>query len=230
MKNLLGYVNRPFSAAGWRAALPSSNIRPLRAGRAVACVIAKVEVLQDKDNPRFIVTNLPAKGFEDQQQQRVDRFCAQKCYEDFYCARGDMENQIKQQYLDLEADRTSSHWMASNQLRLWFSAFALLLFQRLRTLALRGTELANATAGIHHVVQNHNSCRHCRTSSATPCPPRPPCEPFLPSLSIRLSHLGEGLAARTSPKSEQSLNPPAFDMGRPRVNLADREALEAIVE
>jgi len=109
-------------------------------------VIAKAEILQDKDNPRFIVTNLPAEGFEDQQQS-ADRFCAQKCYEDFYCARGDMENQIKQQYLDLEADRTSSHWMASNQLRLWFSAFALLLFQRLRTLALQGTELANATAG-----------------------------------------------------------------------------------
>jgi len=108
-------------------------------------VIAKAEILQDKDNPRFIVTNLPAEGFEDQQQS-ADRFCAQKCYEDFYCARGDMENQIKQQYLDLEADRTSSHWMASNQLRLWFSAFALLLFQRLRTLALQGTELANATA------------------------------------------------------------------------------------
>lgn len=111
-------------------------------------VIAKVEVLQDKDNPRFIVTNLSAEGFEDQQQQQsADRFCAQKCYEDFYCARADMENQIKQQYLDLEADRTSSHWMASNQLRLWFSAFALLLFQRLRTLALQGTELAKATAG-----------------------------------------------------------------------------------
>src|SRR4029077_8506683 len=118
-------------------------------------VIAKVEVLQDKDNPRFIVTNLPDKGFEDQQQQQqqqqeqqsVDRFCAQKCYEDFYCARGDTENQIKQQYLDLEADRTKRHWMASHPLRLWFSAFALLLFQRLRTLALQGTELANATAG-----------------------------------------------------------------------------------
>ena len=110
-------------------------------------VIAKVEVLQEKDNPRFIVTNLPAEGFENQQQQSVDRFGAQKCYEDFYCARGDMENQIKQQYLDLEADRTSSHWMASNQLRLWFSAFALLIFQRLRTLALAGTQLAKATAG-----------------------------------------------------------------------------------
>ena len=58
-----------------------------------------------------------------------------------------MENQIKQQYLDLEADRTSSRWMASNQLRLWFSAFALLLFQRLRTLALKDTELANSTVG-----------------------------------------------------------------------------------
>jgi hypothetical protein len=92
------------------------------------------------------VTNLPAKGF-DQDPDSLDRFGAQKCYENFYCARGDMENQIKQQYLDLEADRTSTHWMASNQLRLWFSAFALLLIQRLRTLALRGTQLANATAG-----------------------------------------------------------------------------------
>src|SRR6202023_3044419 len=102
--------------------------------------------LQDKDNPRFIVTNLPAKDFEDQPRY-ADRFCAQKCYEDFYCARGNMENQIKQQYLDLDADRTSTHWMASNQLRLWLSAFALLLFQRLRTLGLQGTELAHATAG-----------------------------------------------------------------------------------
>jgi hypothetical protein len=109
-------------------------------------VIGKAEVLGDKDNPRFIVTNLAANGFDDDPQS-ADRFCAQKCYEDFYCARGNMENQIKQQYLDLDADRTSTHWMASNQLRLWFSAFALLLFQRLRTLALKGTELANATAG-----------------------------------------------------------------------------------
>ena len=92
------------------------------------------------------MTNLPAKGF-DQDPDSLDRFGAQKCYEMLYCARGDMENQIKQQYLDLEADRTSTHWMASNQLRLWFSAFALLLIQRLRTLALRGTQLANATAG-----------------------------------------------------------------------------------
>ena len=84
------------------------------------------------------MTNLPAKGF-DRDPDSLDRFGAQKCYEKLYCARGDMENQIKQQYLDLEADRTSTHWTASNQLRLWFSAFALLLIQRLRTLALRAS-------------------------------------------------------------------------------------------
>jgi len=109
-------------------------------------VIAKAEVLHDKDNPRFIVTNLPAGGFAEN-GDAADRFCAQKCYEDFYCARGDMENQIKQQYLDLHADRTSTHWFESNQLRLWLSAFALLLMERLRSLALRGTVLARATAG-----------------------------------------------------------------------------------
>jgi Transposase DDE domain group 1 len=62
-----------------------------------------------------LASDISAEGFD------------QKCYEDFYCARGNMENQIKQQYLDLDADRTSTHRMASNQLRLWFSAFALLL-------------------------------------------------------------------------------------------------------
>ena len=123
--------------------VPISNPQKLTLSRRV---IGKAEVLGDKDNPRFIVTNLSAEGFDDDQQS-PGRFCAQKCYEDFYCARGNMENQIKQQYLDLEADRTSTHWMASNQLRLWFSAFALLLFQRLRILGLQGTELAQSTVG-----------------------------------------------------------------------------------
>jgi hypothetical protein len=107
-------------------------------------VIAKTEVLRDKDNPRFIVVNLPAQGFPDDPS---DRFCPQRCYEELYCARGDMENQIKQEYLDLHADRTSTHWMASNQLRLWFSTFALLMMERLRSLALQGTALARATVG-----------------------------------------------------------------------------------
>lgn len=107
-------------------------------------VIGKAEVLQKKRNPRFIVTNLPAQGFDSQASQR---FSPQNCYEQFYCARGDMENKIKEQQLDLFADRTSTHFMASNQLRLWFSSFAQLMMERLRTIGLKGTSLARATAG-----------------------------------------------------------------------------------
>jgi len=58
-----------------------------------------------------------------------------------------MENRIKEQQLDLFADRTSTHWMASNQLRLWFSAFAHLLMSTLQAEVLRGTELAQASIG-----------------------------------------------------------------------------------
>jgi hypothetical protein len=68
-------------------------------------------------------------------------------YEKFYCARGEMENRIKEAQQDLFADRTSTHWMASNQLRLWFSAFAHLMLSVLRAEVLRGTDLAQATAG-----------------------------------------------------------------------------------
>lgn len=107
-------------------------------------VIGKAEVLHDKDNPRFIVTNLPAEGFAGDAK---GRFEAASLYENFYCARGNMENQIKQQLMDLHADRTSTHFMASNQLRLWLSTFAYFLLERLRTLALKGTVLERATAG-----------------------------------------------------------------------------------
>lgn len=65
-------------------------------------------------------------------------------YEDFYCARGDMENRIKEQQLGLFADRTSTSWMRSNQLRLYFSSFAYILMHTLRRLGLAGTELAKA--------------------------------------------------------------------------------------
>jgi hypothetical protein len=68
-------------------------------------------------------------------------------YEVVYCARGECENVLKQQVLDLQADRMSTHHMASNQLRLWFSAFAYMLVERVRTIGCRGTELARATAG-----------------------------------------------------------------------------------
>ncbi len=107
-------------------------------------VIGKAEVLGDKDNPRFIVTNLPTEGFS---PTEAGRFAPQACYEDFYCARGEMENRIKEQQLDLFGDRTSTHYLAANQLRLWFSTFAYLLLERLRAVGLPGTVLALATAG-----------------------------------------------------------------------------------
>jgi hypothetical protein len=108
-------------------------------------IIGKAEVSAQGDNPRFVVTSLPAEGFEDDEQS--DRFTPANLYEVVYCARGECENVLKQQVLDLQADRMSTHHMASNQLRLWFSAFAYMLVERVRTIGCRGTELARATAG-----------------------------------------------------------------------------------
>lgn len=108
-------------------------------------VIGKAEVMKEGENPRFVVTNLPAAGFEDEQNQ--GRFCPARLYEELYCARGDMENKLKQQVLDLRADRMSTHYLASNQFRLWEAMFAYLLLERLRTQGLTGTELERATAG-----------------------------------------------------------------------------------
>ena len=68
-------------------------------------------------------------------------------YEELYCPRGEMENVLKQQVLDLRADRMSTHLQDSNQLRLWLATFAYLLMERVRTLGCHGTELARATAG-----------------------------------------------------------------------------------
>ncbi len=99
-------------------------------------VVGKAEVLAKGENPRFVATNFDRHTFE-----------AQSLYEDFYCARGDMENRIKEQQLDLFADRTSTRAMASNQLRLWFSEFAHLMLSQLQTIALPATRLEKATIG-----------------------------------------------------------------------------------
>lgn len=96
-------------------------------------VVGKAEYLAKGENPRFIVTSIASEEKD-----------ARTLYEDFYCARGDMENRIKEQQLGLFADRTSTAWMRSNQLRLYFSSFAYILMQRLRRLGLQGTELAQA--------------------------------------------------------------------------------------
>ncbi len=108
-------------------------------------VVGKAELTAGEDNPRFIVTNLPRKGFKAEEDR--ERFTPARLYEEFYCARGEMENVLKQQVLDLEADRMSTHHLASNQLRLWLASFAYQLLERVRALGCRGTQLARATAG-----------------------------------------------------------------------------------
>jgi hypothetical protein len=99
-------------------------------------VIAKAEVTADKANPRFVVTSLkPAE------------VAAQYVYEKVYCARGEMENRIKECQLDLFADRTSAATMRANQLRLWFASMAYVLLCALRRIGLAHTQFANATCG-----------------------------------------------------------------------------------
>lgn len=99
-------------------------------------VIAKAEHLPKGPNPRFIVTSLPK-----------DDYPPRSTYEEVYCARGDMENRIKEQQLWLYADRTSSMTMRANQLRLWFSSVAYMLFVLLRKFGLAGTKAAKAQCG-----------------------------------------------------------------------------------
>jgi hypothetical protein len=96
-------------------------------------VVGKAEYLQKGENPRFVVTSLSA-----------DKVDCRTLYEQTYCARGNMENRIKEQQLWLFADRTSCATMRANQLRLWFSSVAYTLMQALRRLGLKGTELARA--------------------------------------------------------------------------------------
>ena len=97
-------------------------------------MVAKAEHIDGKENPRYVVTSLPA-----------DRWPAQKLYEELYCARGDMENRIKEQFT-LFADRVSTETMRANQLRLYLSAMAYVLVCGLRRLGLKATELATAQA------------------------------------------------------------------------------------
>jgi hypothetical protein len=95
-------------------------------------VVAKAEHIDGKENPRFVVTSLTEQ-----------QWAAQALYEDLYCARGDMENRIKEQF-SLFADRVSAETMRANQLRVYLSTMAYVLVSGLRRLGLQGTELAQA--------------------------------------------------------------------------------------
>jgi hypothetical protein len=99
-------------------------------------VIGKAEWTQGKSNPRFIVTSLTAEDGD-----------GRKLYERVYCARGEMENRIKECQMDLFGDRTSTATMKANQLRLWFASMAYVMVASLRRLALATTDLADATCG-----------------------------------------------------------------------------------
>jgi hypothetical protein len=95
-------------------------------------VVAKAEHIDGKENPRFVVTSLTSQQCQ-----------AQALYEELYCARGDMENRIKEQF-SLFADRVSAETMRANQMRLYLSAMAYILVSGLRRLGLKGTALAQA--------------------------------------------------------------------------------------
>ena len=99
-------------------------------------VVAKAEWTKGEANPRFVVTSLSRAQCK-----------AKPLYEKLYCARGEMENRIKECQLDLYADRTSAATLRANQLRLWFHSLAYVLLCALRRIGLHGSELAQATCG-----------------------------------------------------------------------------------
>ncbi len=128
-------------------------------------VVAKAEWTQGEANPRFIVTSL----------KRAEA-AARHLYEDIYCARGDMENRIKECQLDLYADRTSAATMGANQLRLWFASMAYVLICALRRIGLANTVFANATCGTIRLkllkigALIRISVRRVRIAMASACP------------------------------------------------------------
>jgi Transposase DDE domain group 1 len=142
-------------------------------------VVAKAEWTHGGPNPRFIVTSLKAAAIE-----------ARRLYEDIYCARGELENRIKECQLDLFADRTSAATMKANQLRLWFASMAYVLLCALRRIGLKHTQFATATCGtirlrllkIGALVKI--SSRRIRLAM----PSAFPCQPEYALAHLRLAH------------------------------------------
>jgi hypothetical protein len=150
-------------------------------------VIAKAEWTQGEANPRFIVTSL----------KRTETG-ARQLYEDIYCARGDMENRIKECQLDLYADRTSAATMRANQLRLYFASMAYVLVCALRRIGLAETIFANATCGsirlkllkIGALVRI--SVRRVKIAMASACP-------AAPEWGLAARRLSQAAKARAAP-------------------------------
>jgi len=128
-------------------------------------VVAKAEWTHGEANPRFVVTSL-----------KRSEAATRQLYEDIYCARGEMENRIKECQLDLYADRTSARTMRANQLRLWFASMAYVLICALRRIGLAETTFADATCGTIRLkllkigALVRISCRRIRIAMASACP------------------------------------------------------------
>ena len=113
-----------------------SATKPRRKKKSIMAGDIDLAMLEGRANPRFVVTSL-----------RADQHQARALYEKLYCARGEMENRIKECQLDLFADRTSTRSIRANQLRLWLSSMAYVLISALRRIALATTRFADATCG-----------------------------------------------------------------------------------
>ena len=131
-------------------------------------VVAKAEHLPKGANPRFIVTSLKPSDIN-----------GRVLYEEIYCARGEMENRIKECQLDLMADRTSAATIRANQLRLWLASLAYVLVEAVRRIALKHTQFARATAGTIRTrllkigAQVRVSVRRIYVAMASACPYAP---------------------------------------------------------
>jgi hypothetical protein len=150
-------------------------------------VVAKAEWTKGEANPRFVVTSL-----------KRSEAGARQLYENIYCARGDMENRIKECQLDLYADRTSARTMRANQLRLWFAAMAYVLICAVRRIGLAETTFADATCGTIRLkflkigALVCISCRRIKIAMASACP-------TAQDWGRAARRLGEAANARASP-------------------------------
>ena len=131
--DLMAQAEAQFDATGEKQRLFSETQYAAKTWDRQRRVIMKAEHSRQGSNPRYVVTNLPGDP--------------QKLYDRDYCARGNMENRIKEQQLDMFSDRTSCHHWWPNQLRLLLSSLAYILVESIRRVALKGTELAKAQCG-----------------------------------------------------------------------------------
>ena len=170
-------------------------------------VVAKAEWMPGRGeggaNPRFVVTSLKPR-----------EIAARPLYEKLYCARGDMENRIKECQLDLFADRTSAATMRANQLRLWFASMAYALLS-----ALRRRALAAHRARPRHLRHHPGQAAQDRRAGDRQCPARPRRHGLRLSLRRRLPPRASPimrLTRRHRPARSPSRNPPTPPLQRPR--------------